>query len=587
MRWQTTAALAIVLIALGAFFYVYEIRQGPEREKTESRKGRVWTTLDTPDVQELTIERPSDVVKIKRDGDGWQIVEPVKSRGDRGKVEDVLTTIVTARSDREIVAAPGSVAEFGLDKPAAKISMKLKNGKELGLTLGAKSPTGVWVYAREKDKPAVVAVGDSVLRDATSPVADFRDKTLLTFARRDVTGVDIVTRDDTMTIEGADGKWRLTRPVALAADTETMTEFLDKLSAGKIKEFVTDAPRSLETYGLDRPLRVEIHTGKDKDRATKTVAFGRVDGEKKGVYAMRPGEPTVLLVPEDVWAAVPKTVATARNKSVIDFDRDKVAQIEVESPKGRVTLARDKGTWKITAPETLPADQTEAGAILFKLRDLKAQGFLSEDASGIGRFLAKPEVRVSITEEGATPPKTLLIAPSPERRGGQPSAYAAIAGRGPVVLVDARVISDLSRSVNDVRDRTLVSGLEPKDVKRMRVKAAGKSVLVERRDSEWTVLEPKKGAAKSTKVEDLLYALRGLKWKDIAAAHGEEPAKYGLASPAMEIVLYRADGTEITTVLVGKKDGDREYVKTKAAPIYTIDPKQLGELPKVPEDFQS
>ena len=42
MRWQTTAALAVILVALGAFYYVYEIRLGPEREKTEARKGRVF-----------------------------------------------------------------------------------------------------------------------------------------------------------------------------------------------------------------------------------------------------------------------------------------------------------------------------------------------------------------------------------------------------------------------------------------------------------------------------------------------------------------------------------------------------------------
>jgi len=33
MRWQTTAILAAVLIALGAFYYVYELRLGPERER--------------------------------------------------------------------------------------------------------------------------------------------------------------------------------------------------------------------------------------------------------------------------------------------------------------------------------------------------------------------------------------------------------------------------------------------------------------------------------------------------------------------------------------------------------------------------
>jgi hypothetical protein len=29
MRWQTTAVLAAILIALGAFYYVYEVRLGP------------------------------------------------------------------------------------------------------------------------------------------------------------------------------------------------------------------------------------------------------------------------------------------------------------------------------------------------------------------------------------------------------------------------------------------------------------------------------------------------------------------------------------------------------------------------------
>ena len=587
MRWQTPAALAIVLIALGAFYYVYEIRQGPEREKAEGQKRRVWT-VDAGDVQELTLERPSEIVKVKREGNGWQMLTPVKARGDRGKIEDVLTTIATMRSDREIAASPGSVADFGLDKPAATVMLKLKDGKELGLTLGAKSPTGVWVYAREKGKPAVLAIGDSVLRDATQPVAELRDKTLLAFDRKDVTSVDIVTRDDAMTIESADGKWRLTRPAALAADTETLTDFFDKLSAAKVKEFVADAPRALEPFGLERPLRVEIHTGKDKERATKSVLFGRVDSAKKGVYAMRPGESTVLLVPEEVWNVVPRTVATARNKSVIDFDRDKVSRLELTSGKGAVTLARDKDAWRITAPEAWPADPTEAGAILFKLRELKAQAFLSEDASGVAHFLAKPEIRVSLTEGGSTAAKTLLLAPSPERRGGQPSAYAAIAGRGPVVLVDAKALGDLSRSVTDLRDHALLSGFEVKDVQRMRVRAGGRSALVERSGaSDWKTLEPKRGAAKSTKVEDLLYTLRALKWKEIAAPGGREPARYGLEPAVMEVTLYRADGTEIGTVLIGKKEGEREYVKTKAAPeIYAVDPKQLGELPKIPDDFQ-
>jgi len=70
------------------------------------------------------------------------------------------------------------------------------------------------------------------------------------------------------------------------------------------------------------------------------------------------------------------------------------------------------------------------GAFLRGLRELKAQAFVTEDASGIARYLSKPEVQATLTLDGVGP-TTLVLAPSPERRGGRPTAYAAVTGRGP------------------------------------------------------------------------------------------------------------------------------------------------------------
>ena len=580
MRWQTSLALAVVLIALGAFYYVYEVRWAPDREKAETRKGRVFA-VEAQDVTQLTLKRPDGTVEVKRDGDAWQMVSPLRARGDRGPIDEVLTNVLTSKIDREIAAAPPSLAEYGLDKPAAEITLALKDGKQLGLALGAKSPTGVWVYARERDKPAVFVLPDSVLRDATRPVADFRDKTVLAFDRKDVTGLDIVTKDDTLALEPAGGGWKLTRPVALSADAELVGDFLEKLGAAKVKEFVADAPPSLEPYGLERPLKVTLHTGKDKDRASRELLLGKVDSAKKGVYAMRAGESSVLLVPEDVWNALPKNVAVARNKVVVPVERDKLTRLDLESPRGTMTLVRENDKWRITAPAALPADQLEVGGLLFKLQSLRAQAFLSEDASGIPRFLGRPEIKVTLTDAAGA--RTVLLAPSPERRGGAPMAYAAVAERGPVVLVEGKALEDLAPTVNQLRDRTLLGGLEPKDVKRMQVTAGKQSIVLERAgDGEWRVIEPAKGAARSTKVEDLLYTLRGLKWKDIVAPAGEDAARYGLDAPSLEVRLIRADGTEIASVLVGKSDAERVYFRTRSAPaIYAADVKQVGALPKI------
>ena len=584
MRWQTSVVLAVLLVAAGVFYYVYDVRMAPEREKAETRKGRVFTA-ESQDVTQLVLKRPNESVELKREGEAWQMVAPVRARADRGPVEEVITNALTAKIDREITAAPPSLAEFGLDKPGAELTLTLKDGKQLGLVMGAKSPTGVWVYAKERDKPNVFVIGDSVLRDATRPVADFRDKTILAFDRQQVTGLEVVTRDDTLSLEPADAnRWKLTRPVALAADGETVNGFFEKLSAAKVKEFVAEAPPSLEPYGLDRPWRVTLHTGKDKERASRTLLIGKIDAAK-GVYAMRAGESSVMLIPEDVWTALPKNVAVVRDKTVVPFDREKVTRLEVESPQGPVTLVRENDKWRIAAPQALAADQVEAGSLLVKLQNLKAQGFLGEDAAAIPRFLARPEVKVTVTDGAGA--KSLLLAPSPERRGGQTMAYAAVAGRGPVVLVDASALKDLSRSVSDLRDRTVLSGLEPKDIKRVQLTAAGQTIVVERTgESDWRVIEPAKGAAKSAKVEDLLYTLRGLKWKDLVAAAGEDAAKYGLDKPTVEARLFRADGTEIGAVLFGKQDGDRLYLKTRTAPsIYAADPKQVT-LPKSVDELK-
>src|SRR6267142_2260916 len=358
MRWQTTTALAVVLLLVGGFYYVYEVRWAPDRERAETRKGRVFAA-EAADVTAVELKRRDDTLR---------------------------------------------------------------------LALGSKTPTGVWVYARETGKPAVVVLSDGMLREATKPATEFRDRTILTLDRNAVSGFDIAADGGSLAVAHVGDAWRITRPAALSADTEAVGNMFEKLTAAKVKEFVAETPRSLATYGLDTPLRLTIHTGKDKERASRTLLVGRNDQAKKGVYAMREGESSVLLLPEDVATAIPRTVGALRDKHVVALDRDRVMRVDLESPKGAVTLAREKDRWTITAPQALPADQVEAGALLTRLRELRAQGFLSDDASAIPRVLAKPTVKLTITEQGK-PPTTVLLGPSGERRGGALSAYAAVAGR--------------------------------------------------------------------------------------------------------------------------------------------------------------
>ncbi|HEV8438878.1 MAG TPA: DUF4340 domain-containing protein [Methylomirabilota bacterium] len=587
MSWKTIVVLVVLIAGLGGFFYYDTYWWNPAREKAESAKGRLWT-VEPKDVEAVTIKRQSDTIQLKRVEGGWDMLEPVKTRADRGTVDDVVTSLVTVRADREIDPNPAKPADFGLDPAAAELRLQVKGRKDpLVLAVGTKSPTGAWVYAREAGKPAVVTVSELVGRDTSRPVADFRDKTVIAFDRKEVNGVDLDVGGERISLAAEDGgKWRIVTPTAYRADSDQVGDFLEKLGSAKVKEFVADSPASLGPYGLDRPAKVTLWIGKDKERSSKALLLGRADSDKKGVYVMRAGEPGVMLAPDELWTALPKTVAALRDKVVVAYAYDKVNRVELDSGRGHVTVERDGPGWKITAPEPLKADNGTVNALLWSIRDLRATGFLSDAATDIPKFVKKPEVTVKLWEEGAKEPKTLLVESSRDTRGGRPAAVAAVQGQGPVTLVDARILQDLSKTETDLRDKSLFPVFETSDIRRARLASAGKPVVVEKSGEDWKVLEPSRGPAKGDKVSDLLFTLRSLRWKQIVSPKGDDAPRYGLDRPELEVSLYKADNAEVATLQVGKQEGDVSYVRLKSGPtIYAVEDKLLGDLRKAPSNI--
>ncbi len=588
MAWKTIAALLVLALGFGGYFYYDTYWLGPARDKAETTKGRLWS-IEPKDVEGLTVKRQADTIRLKRVDNGWEMLEPVKARADRGPVDEVVTSLATIRVDREVASSPAKLADFGLDPAAAEIRLEVKGRPEpLVLFVGAKSPTGAWVYAKEGGKPAVVTLSEVTARDVARPVGDFRDKTIVAFDRKNVTAIDVEVDGNRFSVAADEpGKWRIVKPSVYQADGDMIANFLEKLETGKAKEFVAGGSEPLAAYGLDKPSRVTLWLGRDKDRSSKALLFGRTDPAKQGTYVVREGETDVMLAPEEIWKVVPKTVAALRDKVVVAYAYDKANRVELVSGRGAVTLEKDGSAWKITAPEALKADGAAVSNVLWRIRDLRATGFLADGVAEVGRYLAKPDVTVRVWEEGVKEPKTLLLKASAEKRGGSPAAVAAVEGQGPVMLVDGKAIDDLSRTAADLRDRSVFPAFELGDIKRARISAAGKPLVVDRSgENEWKVVEPAKGLAKEAKVSGLLLALRSLRWKDIASAKGDDAAQYGLDKPELEVSLLKAGDAEVATLLVGKESGELTYVRLKGSPtVYAVESKLLGGLRKAPAEI--
>src|SRR5919204_5448353 len=111
MSVKTIVVLVVLVAAVGGFFYYDTYWLTPAREKAESTKGRLWS-VEPKDVETLTIKRQSETIRLKRaEGGGWEILEPVKARGDRATIDDVLTGLTSVRVDREIDPNPTKLAD--------------------------------------------------------------------------------------------------------------------------------------------------------------------------------------------------------------------------------------------------------------------------------------------------------------------------------------------------------------------------------------------------------------------------------------------------------------------------------------------
>jgi hypothetical protein len=591
VRWLTTAVLAVLLVGLATFYYVYEIRQAPEREKAALVKDRLWKELEAKDVEEIVVRRgDAEAIRLKKAGEAWSLVTPVAAPADRRAADDLATSLATLRVEREIEASPQKPADFGLAPPAVEVTFKAK-GQERTVKLGTKSPSGVWAYAQEGGKPAVLLVPEGLLRDAQKPPSEFRDRTLLAFERKDVKTVE-VRGPSGQVVAAASAKdadeWQLTAPLAAPADREAVTALLEKLRAAKIKEFVTDTPKSLSEYGLDRSTRVTLVVGEAASRTARTLRFGKAVPEKKGVYAQREGDGTVLLLEEELWKSVPASAMALRDKTVFAYDRARLERVDLESSKGKVALVLQDGKWRITAPVALRADESAVSQLLFRARDLRARDFAAEDAKRLAPYgLDKPAIRLSVWEKEAKEPKTLLLAPAREKD----RAYATLLGQGParVAAVDATALQDLARGVTDLRDRSLAEAFDTKDVTRITIQRPSVTLVLDRTgtgEEDWQLGAPKKGKTRGGRVSELVWTLRNLRWKDLVAEQGWDPARYGLDAGATTVTLTGKDGRSIAALAVGKQEAGLTYVRIPGQPaLYAIESKTLGELPATPEEL--
>ncbi|MBI3988566.1 MAG: DUF4340 domain-containing protein [candidate division NC10 bacterium] len=440
MSTRTTLILFVILIILAGLYYLSEHR----REKPSGEAGKRVYSFTQDAVMEVSLNRGDERLTMKREGDEWTLVDPIRARGDQTAISYLVSVLTRATIERTLEESSPNLKEFGLDPPALQVRVTLKNGAFLSpLLLGTKNPSGSFLYAKLKDQPAILLLPEALERDLNKTAYDLRDKTVLA------------------------------------------------------------------------------------------------------------------------------------------FDRDKVEKLEVSSPAGEFTLARQGKEWWLLTPIKGRADERQVDRLLWSLKDARVKEFTVADKRGLTPSgLDRPSLTVRIWEQGEKRHKVLLMAKAAKR----PDAFYAKADPGEgIVMVEARLFDDLNTNPSTLQDRRLLA-FETIDIKTLAFRYPDRAIVVEKTGDTWKLKTPEDGEARAGKVSALLFSLKDLEFQAIVTEKGDELKRYSLDKPKMEITLTKTNGTSLPTLLLGKTEEEKLYAKLKPfSTIYAINPKLLDELPQTAE----
>jgi hypothetical protein len=284
------------------------------------------------------------------------------------------------------------------------------------------------------------------------------------------------------------------------------------------------------------------------------------------------------------WSQRQKTQAPAPAAAVnsalaiLKVNMPDVMGLEIKSKGAEpVVLKKTGDKWEITGPASYPADQEAVIGLVAGLSFLNADRVVDEKASDRSQYgLASPVVELDVTQKANDTQKLLIGDDTPA--GGD--TYAALASGTKVFTIASYNKTSLNKSLNDLRDKSLLS-LNPDKVSKIELLKKPQTIEFDRTKDGWQILKPSPSPANTAAVNDLVHAVVGARM-DLTAT--DAPAQFARATPLATARLTGDGGTQTLEV---RKSQSNYYAKSSAVSgTYKVDPSLGAALDKNVEDFQ-
>lgn len=279
------------------------------------------------------------------------------------------------------------------------------------------------------------------------------------------------------------------------------------------------------------------------------------------------------------------TVSADSSPAILKLDEGSITQVDLkkkDSPP--ILLAKDSaGSWQITEPKKLAADQSTVSSMVSTLSSLRSERVVEDKASDLNAYgLAQPSLEVDLTEKDNKNQKLLIGDDTPTGS----AAYAMLSGDPRVFTIASYNKTSFDKSVNDLRDKRLLTVAADK-ITRLDLVRNNQTIEFGRDKDQWQILKPKPLRADTFQVGDLVQKLTeahmDVSGSDASAKDAASAFAHG--TPVAVAKVTDLGGTQELQV---RKDKDNYYAKSSAVEgAYKVDSSLGQAMDKGLDDFRN
>jgi hypothetical protein len=522
--------------------------------------------LDTNRIAKVKFasDKPEDAFTLVKDEKGKWAAEGVSFAVDAERVNRLLAT-VSALPVTGLAAYGDAVkwADFGLEKPAATVTLTLSGDKPVTHTiaLGAVDPARSQ-YVRVDDGKAVGLIPVGAAESLTRKKFDFADRTLLTFDPTTLLGLTRKQGKDELELAPAAAVgWDILKPAKQKADAVLMDELAESLGKLRAEKIAAYGKKEdvFKQYGLEPPAAVLTLTIGEKAEQ-KTLRLGnpvdpaKPEGERYAAIESSGPEAGVGVLPAALAGKLLAKDLAFRDHTLAKFlDADKAV---LERGDRKITFAKVGVAWKVTEPLAAPAESGELEALVADFGKLRVDTWVDKKTVDLKTYgLDKPEARWTVSD-GDKPVLTLLLG----KKAPDGRVYAMTDTSELVGLLDPSLTI---RVQAEYRQRKPWD-LDPAQAQIVEVAKGEVKFEFQKAGPAWT--DPAKPAdpLDGRVVNELLGTLGALRAERYAVDKGADLKLYGLEKPEEVITVTAQNGQKQVLQIggvVGGTDGKQRYAR--------------------------